>query len=127
MGEYATVHITPESQYSYASFESNMPASSYLEIVTNILHTFNPGKFILTIFATKTSVAAPSHQELKRCSRFGDRWIRNDIQYCSFQVSCPGASLAVVSVQLLVAAQLNTRVCVCLSVHRVPYGNSSFH
>ena len=99
-----TIHITPEPQFSYVSFESNIPASSYLSIVTNILNTFNPGKFILTIFATKvktknmiisigfsvqkffqTSVAAPSHQELKVCGRFGD-WIRNDIQYCSFQV-----------------------------------------
>ena len=34
----------------------------------------------------QTSVAAPSHQELKVCGRFGD-WIRNDIQYCSFQVN----------------------------------------
>ena len=33
----------------------------------------------------QTSVAAPSHQELKVCGQFGD-WIRNDIQYCSFQV-----------------------------------------
>ena len=32
----------------------------------------------------QTSVAAPSHQELKVCEQFGD-WIRNDIQYCSFQ------------------------------------------
>lgn len=84
LGEYVTIHITPEPQFSYVSFESNIPASSYLSIVTNILNTFNPGKFILTIFATKTSVAAPSHQELKVCGRFGD-WIRNDIQYCSFQ------------------------------------------
>jgi len=84
LGEYVTIHITPEPQFSYVSFESNIPAASYLSIVTNILNTFNPGKFILTIFATKTSVAAPSHQELKVCEQFGD-WIRNDIQYCSFQ------------------------------------------
>ena len=48
-----TIHITPEPQFSYVSFESNIPAPSYLNIVTNILNTFNPGKFILTIFATK--------------------------------------------------------------------------
>jgi len=84
LGEYVTIHITPEPDFSYVSFESNVPASSYLKIVTNILNTFNPGKFILTIFATKTSVAAPSHKELKVCGRFGN-WIRNDIQYCSFQ------------------------------------------
>ena len=55
LGEYVTIHITPEPQFSYVSFESNIPAASYLSIVTNILNTFNPGKFILTIFATKVS------------------------------------------------------------------------
>ena len=30
-------------------------------------------------------MAAPSHRELKVSGRFGN-WIRNDIQYCSFQV-----------------------------------------
>ena len=53
LGEYVTIHITPEPEFSYVSFESNIPAASYLSIVTNILNTFNPGKFILTIFATK--------------------------------------------------------------------------
>ena len=53
LGEYVTIHITPEPQFSYVSFESNVPASSYLNIVNDILNTFNPGKFILTIFATK--------------------------------------------------------------------------
>jgi len=84
LGEYMTIHITPEPQCSYVSFESNIPASSYLDIVQRVLNTFKPGKFILTIFATKTSKAAPSHNELKRCIRFGE-WMRNDIQYCSFQ------------------------------------------
>jgi len=84
LGEYVTIHITPEQQFSYVSFESNVPASSYLSIVTNVLKTFNPGRFILTIFATKTSVAAPSHQELKISTRF-DHWVRNDIQCASFQ------------------------------------------
>ena len=56
LGEYVTIHITPEPEFSYVSFESNIPASSYLSMVTNILNTFNPGKFILTIFATKVCI-----------------------------------------------------------------------
>ena len=59
LGEYVTIHITPEQQFSYVSFESNIPATSYLNIVTNVLNTFNPGKFILTIFATKVSTQHP--------------------------------------------------------------------
>jgi len=84
LGEYVTIHITPEPQFSYVSFESNVPATSYLNVVTNVLNTFNPGRFILTIFATKTSVAAHSHQELKMSTSFAD-WTRNDIQCASFQ------------------------------------------
>ena len=53
LGEYVTIHITPEPEFSYVSFESNVPATSYLNIVTDVLNTFNLGKFILTIFATK--------------------------------------------------------------------------
>jgi len=84
LGEYMTIHITPEPECSYVSFESNIPASSYLEIVLSVLNTFKPGKFTLTIFATKTSKAAPFHNEMKRCIKFED-WMRNDIQYCSFR------------------------------------------
>ena len=56
LGEYVTIHITPEPQFSYVSFESNVPASSYLNVVTSVLNTFNPGQFILTIFATKVRI-----------------------------------------------------------------------
>ena len=37
----------------FFSFESNIPASSYLDIVQRVLNTFKPGKFILTIFANR--------------------------------------------------------------------------
>jgi hypothetical protein len=33
LGEYVTIHITPEPEFSYVSFESNVPATSYLDIV----------------------------------------------------------------------------------------------
>ena len=58
LGEYMTIHITPEPACSYVSFESNIPAVSYLDIVQRVLDTFRPGKFILTIFATKVSPRA---------------------------------------------------------------------
>ena len=52
-GEYMTIHITPEPEYSYVSFESNIPLSSYLGVIQRVLETFMPGKFILTIFANR--------------------------------------------------------------------------
>ena len=52
-----TIHITPEPEYSYVSFESNIPLTSYLDVIQRVLNTFLPGKFILTIFANRVSIA----------------------------------------------------------------------
>ena len=48
-----TIHITPEPEFSYVSFETNVPQSSYKDIIARVLETFLPGKFVLTIFANK--------------------------------------------------------------------------
>ena len=50
-----TIHITPEPEFSYVSFESNIPLTSYLGVIQRVLDTFLPGKFILTIFANRVS------------------------------------------------------------------------
>ena len=50
-----TIHITPEPAFSYVSFESNSPLASYLGVIQRVLDTFLPGKFILTIFASRVS------------------------------------------------------------------------
>ena len=50
-----TIHITPEPEFSYVSFESNIPMTSYLEVIEKVLRTFQPGKFILTIFANRVT------------------------------------------------------------------------
>lgn len=52
-GEYMTIHITPEAEFSYVSFESNIPQSSYMNVIARVLETFRPGKFIVTSFANK--------------------------------------------------------------------------
>lgn len=54
-----TIHITPEPAFSYVSFESNIPHTSYKEVITRVLETFRPGKFVLTVFANK--VRLPYH------------------------------------------------------------------
>jgi S-adenosylmethionine decarboxylase len=55
LGQYMTIHITPEPEFSYVSFESNVPLTSYLEVIQRVLDTFMPGKFILNIFANRVS------------------------------------------------------------------------
>jgi S-adenosylmethionine decarboxylase len=51
-----TIHITPENEFSYVSFESNIAASSYGDLIERVINTFKPGKFIVTVFANKVSL-----------------------------------------------------------------------
>jgi len=86
VGEYMTIHITPEKQFSYVSFETNVPSSCYQQLVDRVLTTFRPGRFILTVFSTRTSTAFSYQKELQGVTRFGC-WKRNHLQYSNFQ-SC---------------------------------------
>ena len=49
-GHYFTIHITPEPDFSYVSFETNVPYTQYSDIVRKVVTMFNPGKFTTTIF-----------------------------------------------------------------------------
>jgi S-adenosylmethionine decarboxylase len=54
---YFTVHVTPEPQCSYASFETNVPHSQSgretAEIVKHVVDIFKPGRFTVTLFEAK--------------------------------------------------------------------------
>ncbi|KAI9037019.1 adenosylmethionine decarboxylase SPE2 [Aspergillus affinis] len=51
---YFTVHVTPEPQCSYASFETNVPHSqngqTTADIVQQVVEIFKPGRFSVTLF-----------------------------------------------------------------------------
>jgi S-adenosylmethionine decarboxylase len=49
-GHYFTIHITPEPDFSYVSFETNVPYSQYNELIRKVVGMFNPAKFTTTIF-----------------------------------------------------------------------------
>ncbi|XP_055639091.1 S-adenosylmethionine decarboxylase proenzyme isoform X2 [Toxorhynchites rutilus septentrionalis] len=82
-GCYMTIHITPEPDFSYVSFESNVASSSYGDLIERVIQTFQPGKFIVTIFANKTSSAANASRELEHLATI-DQWKRHDIQFSRF-------------------------------------------
>ncbi|CAK4614219.1 hypothetical protein LEN26_019643 [Aphanomyces euteiches] len=46
---YTTIHITPESHCSYASFETNDKVGAYAPMVQNVLSVFRPAKMTLTM------------------------------------------------------------------------------
>ena len=51
-----TIHITPEQEFSYVSFETNVAASDYGDLITRVIETFQPGKFVVTILANKVCI-----------------------------------------------------------------------
>ena len=56
---YFTVHVTPEPQCSYASFETNVPGRQAgretSEIVEHVVDIFKPGRFSVTLFEAKAN------------------------------------------------------------------------
>jgi len=56
-GGYFTIHVTPEDEFSYVSFETNVPQESYTELIASILDIFKPGKALITLLANEASMA----------------------------------------------------------------------
>lgn len=61
-GCYMTIHITPEPEFSYVSFESNVASSNYGDLISRVIKLFQPGKFVVTIFANKVSIPSASNK-----------------------------------------------------------------
>ena len=53
---YATMHITPESGSSYASFETNQKLTSYKSLISNVVRTFRPKRFVMTLMADEAGL-----------------------------------------------------------------------
>lgn len=60
---YFTVHVTPEPNCSYASFETNVPGGQNgrdtADIIDHVVNIFKPGRFSVTLFEAKNQGAAP--------------------------------------------------------------------
>ncbi|CAN8096190.1 unnamed protein product [Discula destructiva] len=59
---YFTVHVTPEPNCSFASFETNVPGGQNGretgEVIEHVVGIFKPGRFIVTLFEAKDALAA---------------------------------------------------------------------
>lgn len=53
---YSTIHVTPQPNCSYASFETNSCVSNYLPLVRNALIVFRPQRFVMTMFGDQCAV-----------------------------------------------------------------------
>ncbi|XP_041449662.1 S-adenosylmethionine decarboxylase proenzyme isoform X2 [Drosophila obscura] len=83
-GEYMTIHITPENLFSYVSFETNVAMTNYRNLINQVINTFKPGKFIVTIYANKCSLAYETMKELEVEYSKESHWKRTDMQCCNF-------------------------------------------
>ncbi|XP_036621630.1 S-adenosylmethionine decarboxylase proenzyme isoform X3 [Petaurus breviceps papuanus] len=54
-GTYWTIHITPEPEFSYVSFETNIGQTSYDDLIRKVVEVFKPGKFVTTLFVNQSS------------------------------------------------------------------------
>jgi len=55
-GTYWTIHITPEPEFSYVSFETNLSQTSYDDLVSKVVDVFKPGKFVTTLFVNQVCI-----------------------------------------------------------------------
>ncbi|XP_045412533.1 S-adenosylmethionine decarboxylase proenzyme-like [Lemur catta] len=54
-GTYWTIHITPEPEFSYVRFETNLSQTSCDELIRKVVEVFKPGKFVTTLFVNQSS------------------------------------------------------------------------
>jgi len=61
---YSTIHVTPEPQCSYASFETNLSLPSYKGLIENVFALFRPGTVTLTLFSEKENESSHPIQRM---------------------------------------------------------------
>ncbi|XP_015764964.1 PREDICTED: S-adenosylmethionine decarboxylase proenzyme-like [Acropora digitifera] len=75
---YFNIHITPQEECSYVSFETNVKLSCYKELIRKVLETFKPGRFLMTLFANEGAPCGFSYKTFQEGSIAGYKC--NDLQ-----------------------------------------------
>ena len=75
---YFTVHVTPEPNCSYASFETNVPPKQTgrqtADIISQVVNIFKPGRFSVTLFEGSNSDNDEDMLSSKKSSKGDSRW-----------------------------------------------------
>ncbi|KAM6175320.1 S-adenosylmethionine decarboxylase proenzyme-like [Erethizon dorsatum] len=69
-GTYWTIHITPEPEFSYVSFETNLSQTSYDDLIRKVVEVFKPGKFVITLFVNQSSKCCTVLSSLQKIEGF---------------------------------------------------------
>lgn len=62
-GGYFTIHVTPQSSCSYASFETNILLPSYTELIEKVVNVFKPGRATISVFSNDPVTSIHSRME----------------------------------------------------------------
>ncbi|XP_071819743.1 S-adenosylmethionine decarboxylase proenzyme-like isoform X2 [Apostichopus japonicus] len=81
--QYVTIHVTPQAEFSYVSFETNVEKEDFSGLVQKVIETFKPGRFVMTLFANEFAKCGSSFQALKET--FLVSYKRQDKQYSQFK------------------------------------------
>jgi len=92
-GGYFTIHITPQPNCSYASFETNISLESYNGLIQRVLSIFNPGKFSVSAFANSAATCHSAKQafdpsaftDYKRQDAVHYVFTNYDVYFCHFE------------------------------------------
>eukprot|EP00475_Leptophrys_vorax_P042658 TRINITY_DN80485_c0_g1_i1.p1 TRINITY_DN80485_c0_g1~~TRINITY_DN80485_c0_g1_i1.p1 ORF type:complete len:815 (+),score=216.63 TRINITY_DN80485_c0_g1_i1:383-2827(+) len=57
---YFTIHITPEPEFSFVSFDTNLPVTSYNKLLETVLEIFKPKRFSVCVFVDEASPVSDS-------------------------------------------------------------------
>ncbi len=58
---YYTVHVTPQPNGSFASFETNLIEEDYMRVITEMVAVFKPGRFSVVLTASTDDNCRPLH------------------------------------------------------------------
>ncbi|XP_077443041.1 S-adenosylmethionine decarboxylase proenzyme isoform X1 [Stigmatopora argus] len=93
-GTYWTIHITPEPDFSYVSFETNLSQTSYDDLVQKVVDAFKPGKFVTTLFVNQSSkcrsvfASTPKLDGFKRLDRQLAQFNDYNFVFTSYAKTC---------------------------------------
>ncbi|VDM30208.1 unnamed protein product [Hydatigera taeniaeformis] len=76
--EYFTVHVTPEPEFSYVSFETNVAMGNYCAFISRVLEIFQPKSFICTFFSDPMSSTFSTHAILEKAVTLSN-YCRSDL------------------------------------------------
>uniref|UniRef100_F1L3Z4 S-adenosylmethionine decarboxylase proenzyme n=2 Tax=Ascaris TaxID=6251 RepID=F1L3Z4_ASCSU len=82
--QYVTIHVTPEPDFSYASFETNQNSVCLYKQTLRVIDIFKPSKFLLTVFANERSIKGKEAQQ-NLWERDIAGYKRSDLQYLRLQ------------------------------------------